>query len=76
MMKYFFLAISAFALTACQTQTAEEWKAQRSFEIGAKRACRDVKGKELYAKCFDREVLLRKQFYDDIMFRYAGVPKR
>lgn len=47
-MKYLFLAISAFALTACQTQTAEEWKAQRSFRIGAKRACRDVKGKELY----------------------------
>ncbi|MCP2158248.1 UNVERIFIED_ORG: hypothetical protein J2S29_004634 [Rhizobium sp. SLBN-170] len=31
---------------------------------------------EVCAKCFDREVLFRKQFYDDIMFRYAGVPKR
>ncbi|NSZ64233.1 hypothetical protein G6L11_14080 [Agrobacterium tumefaciens] len=28
------------------------------------------------AKCFDREVQFRKQFYDDILFRYAGVPKR
>ena len=31
---------------------------------------------ELCAKFFDREVLFGKQFYDDIMFRYAGVQKR
>jgi len=75
-MRYLFLTISAFALTACQTQTAEEWKAQRSFEVGAERACRNTKGKELYSACFDREVLARKRFYDGIMARYANVQTR
>jgi hypothetical protein len=76
MMKYLFFVISAFALTACQTETPMEWKARRAIEEGAAHTCRDMKGKEQYSTCYDREVRGRKQFYDDIMFRYAGVPKR
>ncbi|MGV1821333.1 hypothetical protein G6L41_017365 [Agrobacterium tumefaciens] len=75
-MKYFFLAIAALTLTACQTQTPTEWKAQRAIEDGADRYCRTTKGKEQFATCYEREVRGRKKFYDGIMARYAHVQPR
>jgi hypothetical protein len=33
-------------------------------------------GEEALFEMFYREVLFRKQFYDDIVFRHAHVPKR
>ena len=75
-MKYFFLAVAALTLTACQTQTAMEWKAQRAIEDGADRYCRTSKVKEQFATCYEQEVRGRKKFYDGIMARYAHVQPR
>ncbi|NSZ32468.1 hypothetical protein [Agrobacterium tumefaciens] len=58
-MKYFFLAISAFALTACQQGPlvkSPPLDVEKMISDSARRRCDDKKGTGLYAKCFDREV--------------------
>ncbi|MEI3806832.1 hypothetical protein V6R85_20115 [Agrobacterium sp. CCNWLW32] len=58
-MKYLIVALSAACLTACQQGPIVkpepfDWK--KAVNRNAERSCRDKKGTELYAKCFDREV--------------------
>ncbi|MCR6725993.1 hypothetical protein [Agrobacterium fabrum] len=58
-MKYFFLAVSAFALTACQQEplvTSPPLDVEKMISDSAKRRCYDKKGTALYATCIDREV--------------------
>lgn len=58
-MKYSFLAISAFALTACQQGPlvkSPPLDVEKMISDSAKRRCHEKKGTELYAKCLDREV--------------------
>jgi hypothetical protein len=58
-MKYLIVALSAACLTACQQGPIVkpepfDWK--KAVNRNAERSCRDKKGTEQYAKCFDREV--------------------
>lgn len=69
-MKYFLLAVSAFALTACQTQTPDEWKIHRSITNSAERRCHDKQGTDLYSKCVENEVQARTKFVKSILPRY------
>lgn len=58
-MKYFFLAVSALVLTACQQGPlvkSPPLDIEKMISDSAKRRCNDTKGTELYAKCLDREV--------------------
>jgi hypothetical protein len=75
-MKYFLLAVSAFALTACQTQTPEEWKMQRSIRSLAERRCHDKQGTDLYSKCVENEVQAGNKFAESILRRYGARARR
>ncbi|KAB0462419.1 hypothetical protein [Agrobacterium radiobacter] len=58
-MKYFFLAVAALTITACQQGPIvkpEPFDWRKAVNRNAERSCRDKKGTEQYAKCFDREV--------------------
>lgn len=75
-MKYLFLAISAFALTACQTETPMEWQLRKSFEQSSERACRDKKGTPLYEACYQRQMGKSNKFWEEVQARQLGVKKR
>lgn len=58
-MKYLIVALLAACLTACQQGPivkSEPFDWKKAVHRNAERACRDKKGSDLYAKCFDREV--------------------
>lgn len=75
-MKYLFLAISAFALAACQTETPMEWQLQRSFRVSAERECKDKKGTERYSKCVEHGIKASNEWWGEVQARHLGVKKR
>ena len=75
-MKYLFLAILAFALAACQTETPMEWQLRKSFEQSSERACRDKKGTAHYSTCYQRNMQKYNKFWEDVQARNLNVKKR
>lgn len=58
-MRYVIVALSAVLLTACQQGPivrSEPFDWKKAINRNAERTCRDKKGTELYARCFDSEV--------------------
>ncbi|MEE9984235.1 hypothetical protein [Agrobacterium pusense] len=58
-MKYLLIALLAACLPACQQGPivkSEPFDWKEAVNRNAERSCRDKRGTEQYAKCFDREV--------------------